>query len=376
MTGKGAEVLFENDKCYVTKDKKTMNIGHLTNSNLYVINTEPDFANVASSKASLDVWHCRFGHINYKYVNELSQKKMVVGMNCSKEDTNQQCEACAKAKMHRVPVPKASRNRSSRPLQLVHSDVCGPMNVNSIGGSKYVLSFTDDYTKYVTVYFLKNKSEVLSKFQEYESMVTNLTGLKIQTLRSDNGGEYTSKEFAKFYASKGIVHQFTNPYTPEQNGVSEKLNRTLIESGKSMLFHAGLPLSFWAEVVNTATYLHNSSPVSSLPDKTPYECWYRRKPDVSNLKVFGSICFVHTPDSFRQKLDPKSAKGILVGYPLDTKGYKIYNIESKKFIRSKDVLFHENKFYNFQSSVEKNILFKMTLLLKRTKRKLMYKLSL
>ena len=213
MTGKGAEVLFENDKCYVTKDKKTMNMGHLTNSNLYVINTEPDLANVASSKASLEVWHCRFGHINYKYVNELSQKKMVVGMNCSKEDTNQQCEACAKAKMHRVPVPKASRNRSSRPLQLVHSDMCGPMNVNSIGGSKYVLSFTGDYTKYVTVYFLKNKSEVLSKFQEYESMVTNLTGLKIQTLRSDNGGEYTSKEFAKFCASKGIVHQFTNPYT-------------------------------------------------------------------------------------------------------------------------------------------------------------------
>ena len=358
MTGKGAEVLFENDKCYVTKDQKTMNIGHLTNSNLYVINTEPDFANVASSKASLEVWHCRFGHINYKYVNELSQKKMVVGVNCSKEDTNQQCEACAKAKMHRVPVPKASRNRSSRPLHLVHSDVCGPMNVNSIGGSKYVLSFTDDYTKYVTVYFLKNKSEVLSKFQEYESMVTNLTGLKIQTLRSDNGGEYTSKEFAKFCASMGIVRQFTNPYTPEQNGVSERLNRTLIESGKSMLFHAGLPLSFWAEAVNTATYLPNRSPVSSLPDKTPYECWYGRKPDVSNLKVFGSICFVHTPDSFRQKLDPKSEKGILVGYPLDTKGYKIYNIESKKFIRSKDVLFHENKFHNFQSSVEKNILFK------------------
>ena len=120
--------------------------------------------------------------------------------------------------------------------------------MNSIGGSKYILSFTDEYTKYVTVYFLKNKSEVLSKFQEYESMVTNLVSKiqtclyqryklvsKIQTLRSDNGGEYTSKEFAKFCASKGIVHQFTNPYTPEQNGVSERLNRTLIESGKSVL---------------------------------------------------------------------------------------------------------------------------------------------
>ena len=355
MVGKGYEVLFENDKCYVTKNNKTMNIGHLTNSNLYVINTEPDFV---SGKASLEVWHCRFGHINYKYVNELSQKKMVVGMNCSKDVGNQQCEACAKAKMHRVPVPKASQNKSSRPLELVHSDVCGPMNVDSIGGSKYVLSFTDDFTKYVTVYFLKNKSEVLSKFQEYESMVTNATGLKIHALRTDNGGEYTSKEFAKYCTSKGIMHQFTNPYTPEQNGVSERFNRTLIESGKSMLFHAGLPLSFWAEAVNTATYLHNRSPISSLPGKTPYECWYHTKPHVSNLKVFGSICYVHTPDSMRRKLDPKSEKGVLVGYPLDTKEYKIYNIKSKKFIRSKDVLFHENKFHDFQSSVEKDILFK------------------
>ena len=356
MTQKGAEVLFENDKCYVTKDGKTINIGRLLNNNLYVINTEPDCANIASSKASLEVWHCRYGHINYKYVNELSQKKMVVGMSCLEKDTDHQCEACAQAKMHRVPVPKVSRNKSSRPLQLIHSDVCGPMNVNSIGGSKYILSFTDDYTKYVTVFFLKNKSEVLSKFKEYESMVTNATGLRIQTLRSDNGGEYNSKEFTEFCTSKGIMHQFTNPYTPEQNGVSERLNRTLMESAKSMLFHASLPLHFWAEAVNTATYLHNRSPVSSLADKTPYECWYGRKPDVSNLRIFGSICFVHTPANLRQKLDPKSEKGVFVGYPLDTKGYKIYLIESKKFVRSKDVLFHENKFHNFQPTI-KNILF-------------------
>ena len=337
MTRNAAEVLFENDKCYVTKDGKTMNIGHLINSSLYVINTEPDCAYAASSKASLQVWHCRYDLINYKYINELSQKKMVVGMSCLKEATSQPCKACAQAKMHRVPVPKTSRYKSTRPLQLVHSDVCGPMNTSSIGGSKYVLTFTDDYTKYVTVYYLKTMSEVLSKFQEYESMVTNATGFKIQILRSDNGGEYTSKEFSNFCTSQGIIHQFTNPYTPEQNGVSERLNRTVIESAKSMLFHAGLPLRFWAEAVNTATYLHNRSPTGSLPDKTPYECWCWTKPDVSNLKVFGSICFVHTPDNFRQKLDLKSEKGVFVGYPLDTKGYKIYNIESKKFMRSKSI---------------------------------------
>ncbi len=107
-------------------------------------------------------------------------------------------------------------------------------------------------------------------------------------------GNTQVRNFTKFCTSKGIVHQLTNPYTPEQNGTAERLNRTLIESAKSMLFHAGLPLQFWAEAVNTATYLHNRSPISSLPDKTPYECWYGTKPNVSNLKIFGSICFVHT----------------------------------------------------------------------------------
>ena len=351
MTQKGAEVLFESDKCYVTKNGVTMSIGHLISNNLYVINTEPHCANVASGKASMELWHCRYGHLNYKYVSELKKKHMVDGMSYPKDVTDQHCEACAKAKMHRVPVPKASSNKTSRPLQLVHSDVCGPMSENSIGGSKYVLTFTDDYTKYVTVYFLKRKSEVFAKFQECVSMMENTTGFKIQTLRSDNGGEYTSKEFTQFCRSKGIVHQYTNPYTPERNGVSERLNRTLIESAKSMMFHAGLPQRFWAEAVNTATYLHNRSPISSLPDKTPYECWYGTKPNVSNLKVFGSICFVLIPDSLRRKLDPKSQKGIFVGYPLQTKGYKVYDIESKRFVRTKDVLFHEDKFHDFQLPV-------------------------
>jgi hypothetical protein len=117
------------------------------------------------------------------------------------------------------------------------------------------------------------------------------------------------------------------------------------------MFHAGLPQRFWAEAVNTATYLHNRSPISSLPDKTPYECWYGTKPNVSNLKVFGSICFVLIPDSLRRKLDPKSQKGIFVGYPLQTKGYKVYDIESKRFVRTKDVLFHEDKFHDFQLPV-------------------------
>ncbi|CAB3988289.1 Retrovirus-related Pol poly from transposon TNT 1-94 [Paramuricea clavata] len=349
MTQMEAEVIFDDEKCYIIKNGKTINIGHLLKSKLYVVNTQPDYVNITTTKVpTLREWHCRYGHLNFGYINKLAQGNLVTGMKYTKGETSQECEACTRAKMHQIPVPKQSSNRTTQLLELIHSDVCGPMNTDSIGGSKYILTFTDDYTRYVTVYFLKNKSEVYEKFQEYVSMVENFTGLKVKTLRTDNGGEYVSNDFSKYCVNKGIVHQYSNPYTPQQNGVSERLNRTLMESAKSMIFHANMPINFWAEAVNTAVYLHNRSPTTSLNMKTPYELWFSKKPDVSNLKVFGSVCFIHIPSNLRRKLDPRSRKAVFIGYPLDTKGYKLYDIESKNFVQSKDVVFYENKFHDFK----------------------------
>ena len=229
-----------------------------------------------------------------------------------------------------------------------------------------MLTFTDDYTRYITFCFITNKAEVMSMFKEYVNMVENRTGLQVKKLsifqekenavlklRSDNGGEYNSHEFAQFCKDRRISYEFTCPYTPEQNGVSERLNRTLIETARSMIYHAKVPLKFWAEAVNTAVYLRNRSPTSALKDKTPFECWFGEKPDVSNLRVFGCICFVHTPNRLRKKLDPKSTKAIFVGYHLGTKGYKLYDLSSKRFIRSRNVLFYEQKFHDFELNDEK-----------------------
>ena len=147
--------------------------------------------------------------------------------------------------------------------------------------------------------------------------VENKTNLRIRKLniwsnvksvRSDNGGEYVSKAFTKFCAEKGITQQMTNPYTPEQNGVSERLNRTIIEAVRSMLIHSNLPSKFWAEAVQTAVYVQNRVPTSAVRNMTPYECWFGRKPDISNLRVFGCICYYHIPDEQRRKLDPKARK--------------------------------------------------------------------
>ena len=285
MTQMGAEGLFDEGKCIISKNERKVTIGHLVYSKLYMVNTDGEAHISRTTSQSLEKLHCRFGHLNYSYIDRLIKGKLVEGMSCSSGEVNRECEECAQEKMYRILFSKKSEKGTHQPLQLVHSDLCGPMNVDSVGGNKYVLTFTDDYTRYVTAYFIKSNSEVLSKFVEYVTMMENETDLQVRAIRTDNGGEYTSQYFKKFCADKGVAHQLTNPYTPEQNGVSERLNSTLIESARSMHIHAKMPLKVWAEAVNTAVYLHNRSPTSALKGKTPFESWSGKKPNVSNLKV-------------------------------------------------------------------------------------------
>jgi transposase InsO family protein len=155
--------------------------------------------------------------------------EMVQGMDCVMDgESDSVCEGCIMGKQHRTKYPSGVAKRATEPFELVHSDVCGPMSVNSIGGSRYFVTFIDDYTRYTYVYFIKHKDEELAKFKECVNLATNLTGKSVKTLRTDNGGEYCSKEFESFLKEKGIVHQLTVPYNPAQNGVSERMNRTLV----------------------------------------------------------------------------------------------------------------------------------------------------
>ncbi len=222
------------------------------------------------------------------------------------------------------------------------------MNVKSFGKSQYFVTFIDEYSRYTEVYFLKSKDEVLEKFKQYVSQAEKL-GKRVKNLRSDNGGEYCSKVFDDYLKAKGITHQTTVPHCPEQNGIAERMNRTLVEAARSMMFHAGMPKEFWAEAIHTAAYVHNRSPTSSLKEVTPFQRMYGQKPDVSNLRVFGCIAFKHIPDATRRKLDKKSSKCVFVGYPEGTKGYKLYDLEKKSFVRSRDIIFQERTFHNFKS---------------------------
>ena len=204
------------------------------------------------------------------------------------------CEDCVEGKMHCQPFKSVGEShRSSRKLQLVHSDVCGPMD-ESIGGKCYFVSFIDDFSQCCAMYFMNSKSEVFEKYRGFVAIATNESGQRIGTLKTDNGSEYLFKEFQTYLKSKGIKHQLSIPHTPEQNGVAERMNTTIVESARAMMSHANLPSSFWAEAVATAVYVRNRSESSALRENmTPFERWYGRKPDVSHFRVFGCRAYTH-----------------------------------------------------------------------------------
>ena len=167
----------------------------------------------------------------------------------------------------------------------------------SIGVSKYFVAFVDDFSRYTTVYTMQNKNEVFAKFKEYVAYVENQTNFKIKALRFDNGGEYISKEFHEFCSEKGICRKITSPYSPQQNGVAEQMNRGILESTRSMLYEANLSQNFWTEAVGTAVYLQNKSPSKFLKNVTPYRIFNKDKPNVSHSKVFSYKAMVQIPKS-------------------------------------------------------------------------------
>ena len=344
---KNKVVSFSDTSCTITDAESGVVYakGSMIN-NMYILNFKKvplEQASAACEKnAEADLWHQRLGHLNEQQLNDLVRQNLVKE---SIPTSLSFCEGCVEGKMHKKPFNSVGEIRSKRKLQLVHSDVCGPMQTESLGKKKYYVTFIDDYSRCCAVYFMRNKSEVFEKFKEFEAEATAACGEKISVLRSDNGGEYTSCEFQDFLKLKGIHHQLSVPYSPQQNGVAERMNRTIVESARCMIKHAGLPNSYWAEAIATAVYIRNRVTTSALKMKTtPYERWYERKPDLKHLRVFGCIAYAHIPDEKRQKLDKKAEKLRFVGYSLSSKGYRLYDEVSKQVVIRRDVVFNEDDF--------------------------------
>ena len=308
---------------------------NLDSGNTHINNIEAK--RLKSSDNSTYMWHCRIGHIGVKRMKKLHSNGLLESLDF---ESLERCEACLMGKMTKTPF-SGMMERATDLLEIIHTDVCGPMSVASRGGYRYVLTFTDDLSRYGYIYFMKHKSETFEKFKEFQSEVENQRNKKIKFLRSDRGGEYLSYEFGEHLKKCGILSQLTPPGTPQRNGVSERRNRTLLDMVRSMMSLTDLPLSFWGYALETAAFTLNRAPSKSV-ETTPYELWFGKKPKLSFLKVWGCEAYVKKlqPD----KLEPKAEKCVFIGYPKETIGYTFYHRSEGKIFVAKNGSFLEKEF--------------------------------
>lgn len=330
----GRKVLMDDKQCKVVSNGVVVAVGARVKG-LYkmcfkVLN-DSESAYIAVQKDSIKLWHERFAHQNIAHVKQILKKNKI-----DFNDFDYVCEACIYGKHHRDSF-KSSENRAKQCGELIHTDVCGPFQNVSFGGSKYFVVFKDDYSRYRTVYFLKSKDQVYEKLVEFVRLTNNLYGIKIKKIRSDNGKEYEPNKLVQFLSKEGIHHEKTVPYTPQQNGAAERENRTIVEAARTMLYAKGLCKQLWAEAINTAVYVLNRTGTSTEKDKTPFELWQKK----SIFKVFGCDVYAHIPDQKRKKWDAKSKKGIFAGYSETTKGAKVFFPDERKIQLSRDVIFDE-----------------------------------
>lgn len=329
----GCTVIFNADGCKIfSKNNDLLATGSLIDD-MFKINIKTnELACISANTKSddLTLWHRRLGHTNFETLKKLLNVKMTI---------DKKCEICVLGEHSRKPFNEPGK-RASKILELIHSDVCGPITT-SFGGMRYFVTFLDDFSRKVFVYPMKSKGEVFSKFVEFKKRYEKETERAIKTLRSDNGGEYVNKTFEQFFAKCGIKHERTAPYSPQQNGMAERLNRSIIEKVRCMLLEAKLGKHFWAEAVCAAADIMNILP--NVNDVSPSELFCNKKQNIQNFKVFGCKAMVWKPDQKRTKLDAKLFSCIFLRYADNAKTYRLYDTKAKKLVISRDVVFFENE---------------------------------
>jgi hypothetical protein len=323
----GHSVEFTGEQCEISKNNIVIAKGKLS-PDMYELRVPHRSLAVKQNQHTPNCqhsWHRRFGHRHPEDVQKLEIKKIATGLKIQDCGIREVCECCIKGKMSRCPIPKKAATRATSVLELVHTDLCGPMQ-----------NATDDYSRFTQVYFLKFKSEVSKFINEYIKYAENKFEKKVKVIRSDNGREYITKELQRSLTEMGIKVQYTAPYSAFRNGVAERKNRTLMEAARCMLIDAEMKKKYWAEAVNTACYLQNILP-SKAVYKTPFELWNRRKPDVKHLHIFGCKGYAHLPKEKRRKLDEKAISLTFVGYSAESKAYRMLDTATDKITISRDV---------------------------------------
>ncbi|GJS96670.1 putative ribonuclease H-like domain-containing protein [Tanacetum coccineum] len=356
MCDKKNSVHFTETECLVLSHGfKLLNESHVLlrvprQSNMYSFNLK----NVVPSrdltclfaKATIDeskLWHRRLGHVNFKTMNKLVKGNLVRGLPSKIFENDHTCVACQKGKQHKASCKAKLVSSISQPLQMLHMDLFGPTSVRSINHKTYCLVVTDDFSRFSWVFFLASKDETSGILKRFITEIENQLNHKVKVIRSDNGTEFKNREMNEFCGLKGIKREFSVARTPQQNGVAERKNRTLIEAARTMLADSLLPTVFWAEAVNTACYVLNRVLVTKPHNKTPYELIIGRPPSISFMRPFGCpVTILNTLDSLG-KFDRKAEKGFLVGYSVNSKGLRVFNSQTRKVEENLHVNFLENK---------------------------------
>ncbi|GJX39677.1 putative ribonuclease H-like domain-containing protein, partial [Tanacetum coccineum] len=289
------------------------------------------------------LWHRRLGHVNFKNINKLVKGNLVRGLPSKTFKLDHSCVACRKGKQHRASCKKIEERTVREPLELLHMDLFGPVSVESVNRKKYCLVVTDDCSKFSWVFFLAYKDETYDMLHDLIVGLENRLRHKVKTIRCDHGTEFKNQLMNEFCAKKGIKREYSIARTPQQNGVAERKNRTLIEAARTMLADSLLPIQFWAEAVNTACYVLNRVLVTKPQMKTPYEILMGRSPNISFMRPFGCpLTILNTLDHLG-KFDGKSEEGYLLGYSTNSKGFRVYNRVTRKVQDCLHVNFLENQ---------------------------------
>ncbi|GJY85154.1 putative ribonuclease H-like domain-containing protein [Tanacetum coccineum] len=298
-------------------------------------------ANATTYESKL--WHRRLGHVNFKNINKLVKGHLVRGLPSKVFVNDHTCVACKKGKQHKASCKAKLERTIRKPLELLHMDLFGPVLVESINKKKYCLVVTDDFSRFSWVFFLATKDETNEILYKFITGLENQLNHKVKIIRSDHGTEFKNHAMNEFCAKKGIKREFSVARTPQQNGVAERKNRTLIEAARTMLADSLLPIPFWAEAVNTACYVLNRVLVTKPQNKTPYELLIGKPPSISFMRPFGCpLTILNTLDPLG-KFDGKSDEGYLLGYSTSSKAFRVYNKRTKRVEENMHIDFLEDQ---------------------------------
>ncbi|GJT96908.1 putative ribonuclease H-like domain-containing protein [Tanacetum coccineum] len=356
MCDKKNNVLFTDTGCFVLSpdfklaDESQILLKVPRKNNMYSVDMKnivpKESLSCLVAKSTLDesiLWHRRLGHVNFKTINKLVKDNLVKGLPIKHFENDQTCVACLKGKQHKASCKSKIQNSITQPLFMLYMDLFGPTFVSSLMNKKYCLVVTDDYSRFTWVFFLASKDETSGILKSFITQIENLVDKKVKIIRCDNGTEFKNRVMSGFCEKKGIKREFSVARTSQQNGVAERRNRTLIEVARTMLDDSKLPTTFWTEAVNNACYVQNMVLVVKPHNKTPYELFRGRTPSLSFMKPFGChVTILNTLDHLG-KFDGKSDDGFFVGYSLNSKAFRVYNIRTRKVEENLHVRFLEDK---------------------------------